>query len=115
MIPLGDRLLYFLRVLHPGRENAVTRHVLLNVTRAWGYDVNDRDLRECYAELPVVTCAQGIYYPIRAEELAECRAYYRKAALTLLGRWRRIAQGHPDLVNAEQGNLFSGIEEGEHA
>jgi len=102
----SDFILYTLRTYHRGKARAITREALREYLREMGHDISDRDLREAYAALPVVSSPQGIFYPETAAELSECREYYRKAALSLLGRWRRIAEGHPELIDARQMELF---------
>lgn len=102
----SDFILHALRTHHRGKARAITREALRVYLREMGYDICDRDLREAYSALPVVTCERGIFYPETAEELQACREYYRKAALSLLGRWRRIAQAHPELIDARQMELF---------
>jgi len=102
----SDLILHTLRTYHRGKARAITRDALRECLRQMGYDICDRDLRECYSSLPVVSSPQGIFYPETTAELEECREYYRKAALSLLGRWRRIAQAHPELIDATQGELF---------
>ena len=105
MIPSGF-ILDTLRAHHRGKARAITREALREYLRQMGYETCDRDLRECYSTLPVCTCSAGVFYPETTAELEECREYYRKAALSLLGRWRRIAQAHPELIDARQGDLF---------
>jgi len=102
----SDLILHTLRTYHRGKARAITREALREYLREMGHEMSDRDLREVYAELPVCTCSAGVFYPETAAELEECREYYRKAALSLLGRWRRIAQAHPELIDATQGELF---------
>jgi len=102
----SDLILHTLRAYHRGKGRAITREALREYLRQVGHDICDRDLREAYAALPVVSSPQGIFYPETRAELEECRTYYRKAALSLLGRWRRIAQAHPELIDARQMELF---------
>lgn len=103
---LSELLLDWLSRYHRGKRNAVPRERLLRDLRGIGYRISDRELRAIYAELPVCTREKGLFYPETRAELEECREYYRKAALSLLGRWRKIAQSHPDLIDAAQGELF---------
>jgi hypothetical protein len=102
----SDLILSTLRTFHRGKARAITREALRDYLRQVGHEMGDRDLRECYSTLPVCSCPAGIFYPETTAELEECREYYRKAALSLLGRWRRIAQAHPELININQMELF---------
>ena len=104
---LSEFILHTLRAYHRGKAQAITRDDLRAYLAGIGYQLTDRDLREIYVELPICSCERGLFWPETRTEIEECREYYRKAALSLLGRWRRIAEGHPELIDAEQGELFT--------
>ena len=97
-----------IRKNHRGRENAISRDDLREKLRIWGIEISDRSLRDVYSKLPVCTCDQGIFYPIRTQELEEYQVYLKSKAIPLFDRWKRVAQAHPHLVpeRGEQMGLF---------
>ena len=97
-----------IRTNHRGRENAISRDDLREKLRVWSVVISDRSLRDFYSKLPVCTCDQGIFYPIRPQELEEYQAYLKSKAIPLFDRWKMVAQAHPHLVpeRGEQGELF---------
>jgi len=99
-------ILDIIRTYHRGKSRAITRDALRDCLRQMGYKMSDRDLRECYAELPVCSCSAGIFYPETAAELFEFKEYLRAKALSCFVRWNRVAQAHPELIDARQGELF---------
>ena len=103
---LSEFILDILRDLHRGKENAITRGVLRESLRVCGIDLTDRELRAVYAELPVIADSHGIYYPATADELREYKSYLRAKALPLFIRWQRVADAHPELIDAQQKELF---------
>jgi len=79
---------------HRGKENAIKRKDLLSYCQYFEPDLTDRELRNIYCQLPVVSCDKGIFYPIRISEVEEFRVYLRKKALPLFERWQRVASIH---------------------
>jgi len=103
---LPDFILHTLRTHHQGKSRAITREDLLSYLHSLGYGLSDRDLREIYAELPIVSSSQGLFWPETAAELQEYRQYLKAKAIPLFERWQRVAQAHPELIDATQGELF---------
>ena len=101
-----DLILSILRTHHRGKENAITREAFRDKLKSYGIDIDDRTYRQIYSSLPICTCSRGAFVPNVAQELWECREYYRKVALSLLGRWQRVADAHPELINTQQKELF---------
>ena len=92
---------------HSGKENAITRSSFIFRYLDGIVGISDREFRNVYSQLPIVTCSKGGYYPIRKEEILEYRDYLRKKAIPLFQRWNRVRQAHPELaMNAEQLGLF---------
>jgi hypothetical protein len=60
---------------HKGRENAITRDLLAGELALFHIDICDRDLREIYAKLPVCASDDGLFIPVRPEEVEEFRRY----------------------------------------
>ena len=102
----SDLILHTLRTYHRGKARAITREALREYLRQMGYRVSDRELRAIYAELPVCTCSAGVFYPESRAELEEYRLYLKAKAIPLFVRWQRVAQAHPELIDATQGELF---------
>ena len=99
-------ILDYLRTHHRGRARAITREALREYLRGIGYRLTDRELRAIYADLPVCTCERGVFWPETAVELEEYRSYLKAKAVPLFVRWQRVAQAHPELIDARQGELF---------
>ena len=73
-----------IRFNHRGKDDAIKRENLLRwwnwnpfFSRYWGR-MTDRELRRIYAELPIVACNEGLYWPIKKEELLEFKDYLKK-------------------------------------
>ena len=102
------------KVLYRGKENAITRRKFI-VRHKWHPrykpwrlpHLSDRQFRQLYSELPIVTCEKGGFYPIRTEEILEFRGYLRKKAIPLFQRFNRVRDAHPGLTkNIVQMELF---------
>ena len=90
-----------------GKENAVKRKELL-ATINFVYDIGltDRELRNIYCQLPVISSEAGIFWPIRQSELGEFEAYCRKKALPLFTRVKMVMEKHKHLRAEIQKELF---------
>lgn len=101
---LSEIILNRIKRDHRGKENAIKREDLLLCLNCGGYgdesylmeNLTDRQLRNIYCQLPVVTCDKGIFWPVKIEEVEEFRAYLRKKAIPLFERWQRVADVHYD-------------------
>jgi len=94
---------------HSGKENAITRSSFIFRYLDDIVGITDRQFRQAYSQLPIVTCDKGGYYPIRGEEILEYRDYLRKKAIPLFVRFRRVCDAHPKLANSvDQLELFDG-------
>jgi len=95
-------------VSHRGKERAIKRDELLRYARLFDASLTDRSLRNIYSKLPVCTCDQGIFYPVRESEMEEYQRYLKSKAIPLFDRWKMVAQAHPHLLPArgEQMRLF---------
>lgn len=104
---------------HQGKENAITRKDLLRYCKSYAYrqyphdlrsiyGISDRQLRNAYCQLPVISSAVGIFWPTRQSELNEFEEYCRKKALPLFNRVKMVMEKHKDLRVGEyvQKELF---------
>lgn len=113
---MKEEILRIYKAHHSGKENAITRDEFIfeyNLESVWHGDifnrvnVSDRQFRQIYSQLPIVTCEKGGFYPIRKEEILEYREYLRKKAIPLFERFKRVYDAHPELAdNDEQMELF---------
>jgi len=103
---LSEIILHKLRQLHEGKENAIKRIKLLEYCKYFQPDLTDRELRNIYCQLPLVSCSDGIFWPIRKEELDEFEEYCRKKALPLFMRVKMVMEGHEHLRAGVQKELF---------
>ena len=72
----------------------------------YGHDLTDRELRNIYCQLPVISSEAGIFWPIRKEELDEFEEYCRKKALPLFTRVKMVMEEHEHLRAGIQKELF---------
>jgi len=95
---LPEIILEKIKKHYPGKENAIKRKDLLAIIN-FVYDVGltDRELRNIYCQLPVISSEAGIFWPIRQSELDEFEAYCRKKALPLFIRGKMVMEEHKDL------------------
>ena len=93
---------------HCGKERAITRRELLDYCRVYDSALTDRELRNIYSRLPVISSNNGIFWPIRESELDEFEQYCRKKALPLFIRFKMVAKEHKKLLSEKfvQWNLF---------
>lgn len=105
---LSEIILSKIRSEHRGKENSIKRKYLLNYAHYFEPDLTDRELRNIYCQLPVISSEQGIFWPIRKEELDEFEEYCRKKALPLFLRVKMVMEEHKDLRTGEyvQKELF---------
>src|SRR4030042_5945356 len=104
MTPSGV-ILDTLRTYHRGKARAITREALREYLRQMGYDLGDRKLRRIYEKLPICSCPTGLFDPQTITEMREFRRYLKAKAIPLFVRWQRVAQAHPELIDARQGEL----------
>lgn len=92
---------------HRGKENSIKRKDLLTYVHNYGDpEMTDRELRNIYCQLPVMSCNAGIFWPIRKEELDEFEEYCRKKALPLFMRVKMVMKEHEHLRAEIQKELF---------
>ena len=84
---------------HRGKENAITRTSFIFRYLDDIMGISDRQFRQLYSQLPICTCSQGGFYPIRQEEILEYRDYLRKKAIPLFSRFKRVCDAHPGLAD----------------
>lgn len=94
-----------------GRENAITRDELLTHAKTFIPTLNDRELRDAYAHLAVVSCDEGIFIPTKPADLMAFKDYLTVKARPLYERFNRVRLSYPELVpQGEDGqmDLFGG-------
>jgi len=102
---------------HQGKENAIKRKDLLLYCNYLTYNsdshlmgsLTDRELRNIYSQLPVISSSDGIFWPIRKEELNEFKFYLKSKAIPLFNRYKMVAEKHRHLMEdgeVIQWNLF---------
>jgi len=99
---LAEIIMMFLRK-HKGRESAITRKKLLGLLLPYmpedeKLETKDRRMRRIYEKLPIVSCAEGLFIPIRAEEIEGFKLYLRAKALPLFNRFSLVASKYPRLA-----------------
>jgi len=106
MIESDEMRLTILKIykkLYPGKESAITRSEFLSKLRSTFHHthlyLSDRQFRQIYSQLPIVTCDKGGFYPIRKEEILEYRNYLRKKAIPLFNRFKMVCEFHTELID----------------
>ena len=95
---LSKIILEEIKDYHQGKEDAIKRKDLLAIINfVYDIDLTDRELRNIYCQLPVISSEAGIFWPIRQSELDEFEAYCRKKALPLFIRVKMVMEEHKDL------------------
>ena len=104
---LSEIILDKIKRHHPGKENAIKRKDLLAIINCvYDAELTDRQLRNIYCQLPVISSEAGIFWPIRKEELDEFEAYCRKKALPLFIRVKMVFEEHKELRTGIQRELW---------
>ena len=100
---LSEIILEKIEKHHRGKENAIKRKELLCWCQCIEPEMNmfgnltDRELRNIYCQLPLISSEAGIFWPIRQSELDEFESYIRKKALPLFTRVKMVMEEHKDL------------------
>ena len=95
---LSEIILEKIKRDHCGKENSVKRKDLLAIINfVYDIDLTDRELRNIYCQLPVISSEAGIFWPIRQSELDEFEAYMKRKALPLFIRVKMVMEEHKDL------------------
>ena len=95
---LSEIILEKIKKHHRGKENAIKRKDLLVFIHLYEITaLTDRELRNVYCQLPVISSEAGIFWPIRQLELDEFEEYCRKKALPLFIRVKMVMEEHKDL------------------
>ena len=105
---LSEIILEKIKIHHQGKENAIKRKDLLSyLLHTYLFlCLTDRELRNIYCQLPVVSSEAGIFWPIHADELDEFEAYCLKKALPLFNRVKMVLKEHENLRAGIQEELF---------
>lgn len=98
---LSGIILEKIKKVHQGKENSIKRRDLLIFAHLYNPDLTDRELRNIYCQLPVISSEVGIFWPIRQSELDEFEAYCRKKALPLFNRVKMVMEKHKNLRAGE--------------
>ena len=99
---LAEIIMMFLEK-HKGREKAIARKELLTMLLPYmpedeKLETKDRKMRRIYEKLPIVSCAEGLFIPIRQEEIEQFKAYLKAKAIPLFNRFNLVAQAYPRLL-----------------
>ena len=103
---LSELILYAIKKDHRGKENSIVRKDLLFKICGAYPDLTDRELRNIYCQLPIISSEAGIFWPIRSSELDEFEEYCRKKALPLFNRVKMVMEKHEHLRVGVQKELF---------
>jgi len=77
---------------HRGQGRAIPRDELLRnfVWPLAGNDMDDREFRKLYGQLPVAGCARGLFIPATPFELKEFKGYLLKKGMSEEAAQKRI-------------------------
>lgn len=96
-----------------GRKNVITRDELMAHVRTFVINVTDRELRDAYANMAIVTCDEGLFIPKAPEDIAAFKVYLTNKARPLFERYKRVLLSYPDIAHqgdAQQLDLFGRME-----
>jgi hypothetical protein len=112
---LAQNLHKYMEAHHRGQKNAIPRELLLK-SYVWPLvdnDMEDRDFRKLYGQLPVAGCARGLFIPATPFELKEFKIYLLKKGMSEKAAQKRIdiiLHFYPKLewrgADQRQGELF---------
>jgi len=108
-VNLSEIILEKIEKHHRGKESAIKRKTLLGgINCVYNVNLTDRELRNIYCQLPVISSEAGIFWPIRQSELDEFEEYCRKKALPLFNRVKMVMEEHKYLkvIKCYQRELF---------
>ena len=99
---LAETIMMYLEK-HKGRQKAIARKELLTMLLPYmpeeeKMETKDRRMRRIYEKLPIVSCAEGLFIPIRAEEIEGFKLYLRAKAIPLFNRFNLVASAYPNLI-----------------
>jgi hypothetical protein len=92
----ATKILEIMRIHNLGRENAETRIRI----EARLQNFNDRGVRNAYSDVPLCSCEDGLFLPIRPEEVDEYETYLRRKKMSedlISIKIRRIRATWPEL------------------
>lgn len=75
---IATKILESMRIHNLGRENAEPRVRIEERLSHIRINFNDRTIRFAYATIPICSCNDGLFIPIRPEEVTEYEAYLRR-------------------------------------
>ena len=105
---LSEIILKKLR-FHGGKERALARCDLLAYLRQIADPgLSDRWMRRVYENLPICTCADGLFIPVNKYEVDEYERYLNKKLPPWKGREKisRLRQAYPELWQSRQLELW---------
>jgi len=72
---IATKILEIMRLHNTGQENAESRWKIEDRLRHLGIDLCDRRVRAAYSIIPHCSCNEGLFIPIRPEEVTEYERY----------------------------------------
>jgi hypothetical protein len=93
---------HIFQTYHQGKENAVTRQEFF---RRYGYlleEINDREFRQIYSNLPICTCSAGGFWPVKKEEVMEFQDHIEKVRDSLKQRRIMVIRQHAHLFRDKE-------------
>jgi len=75
---IATKILEVLRLHNLGRENAEPRAKVEERLSHLRINIGDRAVRDAYSTIPLCSCEDGLFLPIRPEEVTEYEDYLRK-------------------------------------
>ena len=88
-----------------GRYHAIPHEAILNRIRIFEPEINDREFRRIYSELPICACDCGLYIPIEPADLVAFRDYMKGKAIPLFDRVKKVWAAYPELNPDESAQL----------
>lgn len=108
-LKIGRATQAFLKRNDPGHKRAIPREKVFAHIRAFFSDLDDRQFRIIYTEVvPVCACEEGLFYPMKPEDLDVFEEYILKKLPGMHRRIKRVKEYYPHLAKDKgiQPNLF---------
>ena len=87
---LSRKIMELLQARARGEENALPREHIFAELRCFQPKLTDRAMRELYVGLPICSCENGLYVPIRSGEVVAFKTYLEKKVGPIIAS-RRVA------------------------
>jgi hypothetical protein len=101
---ISELILAYLRSYHWGKGNALPRaELLLYLWQVYDPELTDRQMRRAYEDLPICSCADGLFIPASAAEVDKYERYLSQKVppWKLREKIERLRKAYPQFWNIQ--------------